>query len=79
MVVLRGSTIGRTEHFEMPETDVLSSVSRRGERDDGSGARGGAREESARRGDMREDRSTNLVDAVKAGEGYPATAEAKEN
>ena len=62
----------------MPETDVLSSVSRRGKRDDGGGARGRAQEESAQRRNMREDRSTNLVDAVKAGEGYPATAEAKE-
>ena len=62
----------------MPETDVLSSVSRRGERDDGSGARGRAQEESAQRRNMREDRSANIVVAVKAGEGDIPTAEAKE-
>ena len=62
----------------MPETDVLSSVPRRGKRDDGSGARGRAQEESAQRRNMREDRSANIVVAVKAGEGDIPTAEAKE-
>ena len=62
----------------MPETDVLSSVSRRGKRDDGSGARGRAQEESAQRRNMREDRSANIVVAVKAGEGDIPTAESKE-
>ena len=62
----------------MPETDVLSSVSRRGKRDDGGGARRRAQEESAQRRNMREDRSANIVVAVKVGEGDIPTAEAKE-
>lgn len=62
----------------MPETDVLSSVPRRGKRDDGGGARGRAQEESAQRRNMREDRSANIVVVVKAGEGDIPTAEAKE-
>ena len=78
MVILCGSTLGRKKYFEASIFDVLSSVPRRGKRDDGGGARGRAQEESAQRRNMREDRSANIVVAVKAGEGDIPTAEAKE-
>ena len=78
MVVLCGSTFEWEKHFRISAIDVLQAVLGRGKCDDGSGARGRAQEESAQRRNMREDRSTNIVVAVKAGEGDIPTAEAKE-
>jgi hypothetical protein len=78
VVVLRDLADERKKHFRISALDVLLRLLGRCGCACRGSARRGTQEGRAQRAYMREDRSANIVVAVKAGEGDIPTAEAKE-